>query len=489
MKMILKRVLFAILTIVAQGIVMAQTPPTFLNVSQDTNSVSLSWDSLSFEDGIHAYNVYVNNELYTTVSNFSGSIDNQTVFRPVDDMVKVEAESFSPTGWEFSQEWSGYSGSGYMQAQNSYNNGQESAALDDEIIPGSDEWFIVNFRVEKAGFYRFDCRFAYNHSEANDLWIRFSENDNSFHKIGRVYNKDHIRDFKFFSWNMGERYFEPGIHKLFISPRSSGLSLDYIVIYSSDNPLITQKDDIAVILYGYWLVRAMNPDDKDRVESAETAVPESNSLNIFNLNYNENYTFELRSVDPSGKESEGIEESVLIADTVPPSAPDTLQWTAGTDFLELFWSSASDNDRVESYTIYLNGEQYKADIQDTSFTIDKLDPGTNFDIAVQAVDPSGNVSLRLMTEASTLETHTGMPVENSFSVNVFPNPVTDKFIISAPFSLRKVEIYSLTGKRMCVNNVGGKKLEMDASFLPPGIYILRLGSQTGYERNIRIIKE
>ena len=468
----------------------AQHELTFLEAVQDSNLISLKWDSIGFDSGITNYKVFLNNDLYATVSNFNGIINNQTVFRPVDNMIKVEAESFAPAGWEFKKEWNGYSGKGYMQAQNSYNNGQEGAAIDAEIIPDQNEWFIVNFRVEKADFYRFDCRFAYNHSEANDLWIRYTEDDNSFHKIGRVYIKDDIRDFKFFSWNMGERYLEPGVHRLFIAPRSSGLCLDYIVIYSSENPLITQKDEIAEILYGYWLVRAMNPEDLPRIETADIAVPESHGLNLYNLEYNKEYNVEIRAVDTAGNEIGSISETIIMEDTIPPSLVSNIEIFAGLDFLNLSWEHAYDNHLIESYTIFLNDELYEDGITDTTFTIEGLDPNTEFDIALEAADPSGNTSERINIKASTLqETHSAEFKEYK-GVKIFPNPVAEKVNIESSFRIKKVELYTVTGTRIVsYAEMTEYKLSIDIKTIPAGIYLLKLTSETGEVYSKKILKQ
>ena len=97
----------------------------------------------------------------------------------------------------------------------------------------------------------------------------------------------------------------------------------------------------------------------------------------------------------------GINMSVIqgqylmpVYDLEKPTEPDNLalEWATSTE-LKLKWEPSTDNDEVAGYRIYLNGvlkDTIAASRKETSLT--GLTPDTRYDIALTAIDRSGNVS-------------------------------------------------------------------------------------------------
>ena len=95
-----------------------------------------------------------------------------------------------------------------------------------------------------------------------------------------------------------------------------------------------------------------------------------------------------------------------VYDLEKPDAPGNLalEWATSTE-LKLKWEPSSDNDEVAGYQIYLNGvlkDTVAATETETSLT--GLTPDTRYDIAMTAIDRSGNVSFF----SEILEARTGM---------------------------------------------------------------------------------
>ncbi len=74
-------------------------------------------------------------------------------------------------------------------------------------------------------------------------------------------------------------------------------------------------------------------------------------------------------------------------------------------------------------------------------------------------------------------------------VSVFPNPVQDYFTIGSPEGITKYTLYNLSGDQIRSEEVSNStSLKSDISFLPSGIYILQVTTQTNsyYERVVKI---
>lgn len=84
--------------------------------------------------------------------------------------------------------------------------------------------------------------------------------------------------------------------------------------------------------------------------------------------------------------------SEVEPDTEPPTIPDGLLTSEVTESsVRLDWNPSSDNDAVEGYRVYTNGEN-PLDVADTTVVVEDLEAGRTYTFTVSAIDPSGNES-------------------------------------------------------------------------------------------------
>lgn len=79
-------------------------------------------------------------------------------------------------------------------------------------------------------------------------------------------------------------------------------------------------------------------------------------------------------------------------------------------------------------------------------------------------------------ESAPISSTTGR-ILNAASVSVFPNPVHDFFMIETSHTLKKIEIYNITGKQ--VYDQVEPDFQVSTADLSPGIYFLRIDTDAG----------
>lgn len=84
------------------------------------------------------------------------------------------------------------------------------------------------------------------------------------------------------------------------------------------------------------------------------------------------------------------------------------------------------------------------------------------------------------------ETKTDIEIFESGKISIYPNPVKDEILIKSKLYIKKVEIYSLSGSLLIIENHFNEKISM--STLPKGIYLLKIYTEKGSVVN-RIVKE
>jgi Fibronectin type III domain len=93
------------------------------------------------------------------------------------------------------------------------------------------------------------------------------------------------------------------------------------------------------------------------------------------------------------------------ADITPPSAPDELVVTATTPHsIKLSWAPSTDDIGVAGYGVYWNGSRVDTVVQ-PRVTLDGLDCGTSYALAVDAVDAAGNHSSQATAVAPSGSCH------------------------------------------------------------------------------------
>ena len=74
----------------------------------------------------------------------------------------------------------------------------------------------------------------------------------------------------------------------------------------------------------------------------------------------------------------------------------------------------------------------------------------------------------------------------NFDVAIYPNPVSDRVFIKSKTPVKSVRVYSILGKEMSSTFLSGDTIDM--SSLSPGLYILKLYSETS-EQTFKILKK
>ena len=117
------------------------------------------------------------------------------------------------------------------------------------------------------------------------------------------------------------------------------------------------------------------------------------------------YTVGVRAVDAAGNTSPQATTSVTTspcADTQPPAAPTNVTVsTRTTTSIALTWAAATDNVGVAGYGVY-NGADLAQTTAGTTGIVSNLTCGTNYTLAVDAFDATGNSSTKTAIMVSTL---------------------------------------------------------------------------------------
>jgi parallel beta-helix repeat protein len=103
----------------------------------------------------------------------------------------------------------------------------------------------------------------------------------------------------------------------------------------------------------------------------------------------------------------------LSGDVNPPYWPEGSALSAvnlGMDFIDLKWPEAMDDSRVDYYLVYQNGALAAKLVQEESFSITGLQPGTAYTFRVEAVDASGKTSVGSLTLTRTTLTDPILPL-------------------------------------------------------------------------------
>ena len=127
----------------------------------------------------------------------------------------------------------------------------------------------------------------------------------------------------------------------------------------------------------------------------EKEVDDTSFTTIEQLDDLSDYEVSVVAVDSSGNVS-GPSNSITLTtlDGTPPVRPGNLSTSNVTDSsMAVSWDSSTDNDRVASYDVYLDGQHYgEVPAETTSMTIQGLDDATIYTIGVSATDRTGNES-------------------------------------------------------------------------------------------------
>ena len=247
-------------------------------------------------------------------------------------------------------------------------------------------------------------------------------------------------------------------------------------ILSSDFTLSwTASTDIAGIAY-YKVFQ-----DGDSIGTSEGL-----SFSISGLIPATTYSYFVEAEDLFGNisiPSNTLKVTTTALDTIPPSVPTGLTYSALTDVsFTLSWNKSSDSVGINEYIVYKDSLTYGTTTsQDTSMPIPFLNPSTTYSMNVKAKDAAGNfsaLSIPLLVTTLTLD-EISENRNNNEIVSISPNPAKDKitiFNLDESFKYR-VEILDISGK-ILLNQLVQKNNSVDVSILEPGIYIVKVSNSS-----------
>jgi hypothetical protein len=111
---------------------------------------------------------------------------------------------------------------------------------------------------------------------------------------------------------------------------------------------------------------------------------------------------------------------------------------------------------------------------------------TNTSAATIVVD---NVLVEAVATESLLSTPDA--IQDSVSLDVHPNPVIERFELSASnnATITNVNLYDMSGKLIFSKEVSTSSYEHDASTLKSGVYILEATTQSGATKTMKLVKQ
>ncbi|MBQ5576117.1 MAG: T9SS type A sorting domain-containing protein, partial [Bacteroidales bacterium] len=151
-------------------------------------------------------------------------------------------------------------------------------------------------------------------------------------------------------------------------------------------------------------------------------------------------------------------------------------------------SGTSENtNTITGYEVYCNNEllQTIADTATRSFT-HNIERGNTYTYYVlnKYDNATSNIGNSVVIDLDDTPTATSEQLRPQTPLLAYPNPTTGAISITAPYNISKSEIIvaDITGRKVMsqeINNIAkDETIELSLAALRPGIYIIRLGSQS-----------
>lgn len=133
-------------------------------------------------------------------------------------------------------------------------------------------------------------------------------------------------------------------------------------------------------------------------------------------------------------------------------------------------SSFMDGSAIAYYkspNVYIVQEFFKGDIDNPIISSADMDNDGDYDLVFANFILRNNSNSTGLNESLTMGT----------SISVYPNPASDKIIISSAYDIQSSAIYDIAGN--LVISIPGSADEVDISSLETGVYFLKIGRQDG----------
>ncbi len=165
-------------------------------------------------------------------------------------------------------------------------------------------------------------------------------------------------------------------------------------------------------------------------------------------------------------------------DTESPSAPLDLQASVEFTNVSLSWSPSQDNVGIEAYNVFIGGT-LSGSTSSTAFLVENLNPLTDYNFGVTAVDLSGNESNMTTLLVSTLEDASPDTIPPSSPINLTASPSFSSVLLSweAATDDTKVNGYIVLLDGVFYDSLGSNTLSILVGGLEPSeLYSFEVGA-------------
>ena len=230
-------------------------------------------------------------------------------------------------------------------------------------------------------------------------------------------------------------------------------SSDVVVNYSSGT-------GSNILIFNYTVAAGHNSSDLEYVDTSSLAL---NSGTIIDAATN-NATLTL--VSPGTTNSLGANKALVIDTTAPEitlvgNEIETIE--VGATYTEQ-GATATDNYDT-TLTVVVGGD-----------TVDTAIVG-NYSVTYNVSDVSGNAATEV-TRTVTVAEVLGLGSTEINSVSIYPNPTTSKWTIESSRVINTLALFNLLGQKVLDQTVNDTKVNIDASNLKTGVYILKVNKNT-----------
>lgn len=208
-------------------------------------------------------------------------------------------------------------------------------------------------------------------------------------------------------------------------------------------------------------------------ENAELLV--TTDFLLENLESYEQISFQVSAVDAAYNESElssGL--NVRTLDIIAPDVVENLAYDfPDANSVSFTWDESSDNAGVDHYVFYVDGDEHGTPAEN-NYQITGLDENASFNASVSAVDAAGNTSRRTQPISITLG-QTSIEGKVASQIMLYPNPSSGNLTIESPNEMKKVEIFSVSGRLEHIEEFedGSHEVTINISMLDDGVYMIQ----------------
>ena len=202
----------------------------------------------------------------------------------------------------------------------------------------------------------------------------------------------------------------------------------------------------------------------DNYDSALTVVVGGDAVNTAIV---DTYTVTYNVSDSNGNAAVQVTITVSVVDTTVPvitlTGEPTVTIEVGATYTEQ-GATATDN-YDPALTVVVGGD-----------TVDTTTLGT-YTVTYNVSDASGNAAVEV-TRTVTVTEVLGLDSTEINSVSIYPNPTTSKWTVESSRVINTLTLFNLLGQKVLEQTVNDKKVNIDASNLKTGVYMLKVNKTT-----------